>query len=132
MLTPVEIEHHFENLDRRLDRIEQILPTLATKDDLKAFATKDALRAFATKDDLKALATKDDLKAYATKDGLNAFATKDDLQAFATRDDLAAVADRFLSALAAAFEEAQRHTRTLHEDLVNKIKVLGEHRPRRR
>ena len=123
MLTPVEIEHHFENLDRRLDRIEQILPTLATKDDLKAFATKDALRAFATKDDLKALATKDDLKAYATKD---------DLQAFATRDDLAAVADRFLSALAAAFEEAQRHTRTLHEDLVNKIKVLGEHRPRRR
>jgi len=123
VLTPVEIEHHFENLDRRLDRIEQILPTLATKDDLKAFATKDALRAFATKDDLKALATKDDLKAYATKD---------DLQAFATRDDLAAVADRFLSALAAAFEEAQRHTRTLHEDLVNKIKVLGEHRPRRR
>jgi hypothetical protein len=105
VLTPVEVEHHFENLDRRLDRIEQILPTLATKDDLKAFATKD------------------DVKAYATKDDLKAYATKDDLQAFA---------DRFLSALAAAFEEAQRHTRTLHEDLVDKIRVLGEHRPRRR
>ena len=78
MLTPVEIEDHFANLDRRLNRIEQILPTLASKDDLPA------------------------------------------------------VADRFLSALAAAFEDAQRHTRTLHEDLVGKITVLGEHRPKRR
>jgi hypothetical protein len=74
----VEIEDHFANLDRRLDRIEQILPTLASKDDLQAFA------------------------------------------------------DRFLSALATAFEDAHRHARTLHEDLVGKIKVLGEHRPRRR
>jgi len=92
----VEIEDHFDKLDRRLDRIEQILPTLASKDHLKTFATKDHLKAYATK------------------------------------DDLAAVADRFLSALASAFEDAQLHTRTLHEDLVGKIKVLGEHRPKRR
>ena len=39
------------SLDRRGLRIEQILPTLATKDDLKAFATKDSLEGFATKDD---------------------------------------------------------------------------------
>jgi hypothetical protein len=32
----------------------EILPTLATKDDLKRFPTKDDLKRFATKDDLKA------------------------------------------------------------------------------
>jgi len=56
----------FNNLDRRLSNVEQILPTLATKDDLKALATKD---------DLKALATKEDLKVFATKDELNALET---------------------------------------------------------
>lgn len=32
-----------KNLDDRLARIERILPTFVTKDDLKAFATKDDL-----------------------------------------------------------------------------------------
>ncbi len=131
MLTPVAIEDRFDNLDRRLDRIEQILPTLATKDDLKAYATKDDLKAYPTKDDLKnelkAFATKDDLKAYPTKDDL-----RNELKAFATKDDLAELGNRFLSALAQGFEEAQRHTRELHADLVGKVKVLGEHRPKRR
>jgi ribosomal 50S subunit-associated protein YjgA (DUF615 family) len=38
------IAEHLENLDRRLARVEQILPTLATKDDLKTLATKEELR----------------------------------------------------------------------------------------
>ena len=38
------IATHLENLDRRLARIEQILPTLATKDELKTLATKEELR----------------------------------------------------------------------------------------
>ena len=76
---------------------------------------------------MKAYATKDDLKAYPTKDDL-----KNELKAFATKDDLAELGNRFLSALAQAFEEAQRHTRELHEDLVGKIKILGEYRPKRR
>ncbi len=37
------ISERFNNLDRRLSNVEQILPTLATKDDLKAFATKQDL-----------------------------------------------------------------------------------------
>ena len=65
----VMIEHHLENLDRRLARVEQILPTLATKDELKTLATKAELQAavapLATKGELQAavalLATKDDL-----------------------------------------------------------------------
>ena len=43
------MEEVVENLNRRVDRIEQILPTLATKDDLQRaiapLATKDEVRA---------------------------------------------------------------------------------------
>ena len=43
------IDEHLENLDRRLTRVEQILPTLATKADLQSaiapLATKEELRA---------------------------------------------------------------------------------------
>ena len=70
------------NLDHRVAVIEQILPTLASKDDLKAFATKDDLQG-----ELKSYATKDELKAeverYPTKDDL-----KVELQRFATKEDL--------------------------------------------
>jgi hypothetical protein len=60
-MSPVDVMTMVKNLDRRLSAVEQILPTLATKDDLKAFATKEDLKAFATKEDLKAFATKEDL-----------------------------------------------------------------------
>jgi uncharacterized membrane protein YccC len=49
----MELEAVVKNIDRRLLRVEQILPGLATKDDLKTFATKEDLKAFATKDDLR-------------------------------------------------------------------------------
>ena len=43
------MEEVLENLNRRVDRIEQILPTLATKDDLRKaiapLATKEEVRA---------------------------------------------------------------------------------------
>jgi hypothetical protein len=52
-MTPAEMERQLENLDHRLARIEQILPTLATKADLERFATKADLERFATKADLK-------------------------------------------------------------------------------
>lgn len=48
------IAKHLENLDHRLARAEQILPTLATKHDLKALATKEDLKGYATKEDLRA------------------------------------------------------------------------------
>jgi hypothetical protein len=71
------IAEHLENLDHRLEgvqqilrhdvqprlaNIEQILPTLATKDELKALATKEDLKALATKEDLQGYATKEDLR----------------------------------------------------------------------
>ena len=52
------IDEHLENIDRRLTRLEQILPTLATKDELKTLATKEELRAA-----IAPLATKEELHA---------------------------------------------------------------------
>ena len=52
------IATHLENLDRRLSRVEQILPTLATKDDLRTLATKEELAAA-----IAPLATKEELRA---------------------------------------------------------------------
>lgn len=40
----MELERVVQNIDRRLTKVEQILPTLATKEDLKALATKEDLR----------------------------------------------------------------------------------------
>jgi len=65
-MTATEMEDLLKNLDLRTSRIKQILPTLATKDDLKPFATKDDLKALATKEDLKLLATKADLDEVKT------------------------------------------------------------------
>ena len=55
-MSPVDVILMMENFDRRLSAVEQILPTLATKDDLTAL-----------REDLKAFATKDDLKLYPTR-----------------------------------------------------------------
>jgi len=43
------IETYLENLDRRLTRAEQILPTLATKRDLAIYATKEDLKVYPTR-----------------------------------------------------------------------------------
>lgn len=91
-----------KNLDDRLARIERILPTFATKDDLRAFATKDDLNGFATRDDLNAFATREDLKVFATKDDLTTFATKVDL-------------DEGLNGLRILVEHSRDETRLLAE-----------------
>ena len=116
-MTATEMEDVLKNLDRRMSRVEQILPTLATKDDLKAFATKDDLKAFATKDDLKAFATKDDLKAFATKEDLKAFAAKDDLKNFLTKEDGKAFATK----------EDLNGVKILLEDLRGTVRIIAEH-----
>jgi hypothetical protein len=51
------IATHFENIDRRLGRIEQILPTLATNDELKTLATKRDLQTAVAR-----LATREELR----------------------------------------------------------------------
>ena len=75
-----DLASRIKNIDDRTARIEQVLPTLATKDDLNAFATKDDLKPFITKEDAKAFLTKEDANAFATKEDAKAFATKDDVR----------------------------------------------------
>jgi hypothetical protein len=72
----LEVEGLIKDLNTRTKRIEQILPTLATKqdvadvrNDLAAFATKEDLKAFATKDDLKAFPTRDEVKLLIEEEG---------------------------------------------------------------
>ncbi len=83
-----DLEGRVQNLEIRFARVEQILPTLATKDDLKGMPTVDDPKGFAMKADLERFATRDDFERFATKDDLERFATKADLQRFATKEDL--------------------------------------------
>ena len=43
-MPPIDVVQMVKNLDQRMSAAEQILPTLATKEDLKAFATKEDLK----------------------------------------------------------------------------------------
>ena len=61
-MSPVDVLAMMKNLEQRTSAVEQILPTLATKEDLKALATKEDLKAFVTKEELKAA-----LKPFATR-----------------------------------------------------------------
>ncbi len=58
------IATHLGNLDRRLASVEQILPTLATKEELKTLATKEELRAA-----IAPLATKEELRDAIREEG---------------------------------------------------------------
>ena len=122
------IDEHLENIDRRLTKLEQILPALATKEELRLviepLATKEELRRaiepLATKEELRLaiepLATKEDLKAYATKEDLKAYATKEDLKAYATKDDLREEGER-----------SRRHMEVLTESLRGDIHLIAQH-----
>jgi len=61
-MSPVDVLAMMKNLEQRTSAVEQILPTLATKEDLKALATKEDLKAFVTKEELQ-----EALKPFATR-----------------------------------------------------------------
>lgn len=60
-----DVREQLKNLDDRLARVEQFLPSVATKDDLKAFATKDDLQRFVSREEFRAtvatLATREEM-----------------------------------------------------------------------
>ena len=103
------------NLDRRVGRIEQVLPTLATKDEIRNLATKDEIRNLATKDEIRNLATRDELARFATKEDMLAEGVR-------TRAHFDAVAERLeaqirvlaegLMSLDQRFEDFRSETRT--------------------
>ena len=52
-MSPVDVMTMVKKLEQRMSAVEQILPTLATKEDLKAFATKEDLKAFPTRTEME-------------------------------------------------------------------------------
>ena len=55
-MTQAEMEQQLENLDRRLVRVERILPTLATKKDLQAVRHRTEVLTEAVRDDIRIVA----------------------------------------------------------------------------
>lgn len=102
----------FENLDHRLNRVEQILPTLATKEDLR-----HAIEPLATKEDLRRA-----IEPLATKEAL--LATRDEL-----RREIARAVEPLATkeALHELRDEFRRHMDVTREALQGSIDLLAEH-----
>ena len=56
MLTPAQMEQVLERIDRRLTTIEQILPPLATKQELQAAVTRFDVLIESVRDDIRLVA----------------------------------------------------------------------------
>ena len=87
------MEQRFGNVERRIDRIEQILPTLATRDDLRA-----AIAPLATKAELRAAIGESEQRMRAhVADAISAseqrMRTHFDVVAESLRDDIRLVAE---------------------------------------
>jgi len=138
------LEDVVRNCNLRFDRIEQILPTLATKAELRAeiqaaiapLARKADLELLATKADLEAaiapLATKAELEPLATKAELQVavalLATKADLEPLATKAELEPLATRaeMRAEIRAESAETRRFMKVLIEDLRGEIRLTME------
>lgn len=91
------VEDVLKSLDRRVGRIEQILPTLATKDEIRNLATKDEIRNLATRNELSRFATKEDMLAEGarTRAHFDAVAERLESQIRLLAEGLAALDQRF-------------------------------------
>jgi hypothetical protein len=104
-MAPNEAETLLKNLDRRVERVEQILPTLATRNELHA-----AIAPLATKEELRAA-----IAPLATREEL--LATKEDLQAEIARVD---------ARISEEGERTRRHFDVVVERMRDDIKVVAE------
>jgi hypothetical protein len=120
-MTPYEMEEQLKNLDARTTKIEQFLPTLVTKDDLRL--TKAGLL-----QEMAKLATKDDLRltTETLRHEMAKFATKDDLHL--TTEALQHEMARFATGddLKAGLEDAKRYTLLLIQTTRGEIRQIRE------
>jgi hypothetical protein len=126
-----EMEEQIKNINARTTSIEQFLPTLATKQDLRdevaKLATKDDLRLTtdALQHEMATLATKDDLRL--TAEALrHEMATKDDLRLSiaALQHEMARFATK--EELTAGLEDAKRYTLLLIQTTRGEIRQIRE------
>ena len=121
-MTRMNLENVVRNIDRRLERVEQILPTLPTREDFDhrfaALVTRDELD-----QRLAALVTRDELDQR-----LAALPTRDEMHA-AIRDAVAPLAarmDGFDRRLTEESERSRRYTQILFESLRDDIRLVAE------
>ena len=109
-----------ENIDQRLNRVEQILPTLATKDDL--VATKEELRREIDRA-VEPLATNEELRREIER-AVEPLATNEELR----REIVHAIEPLATKeALHELREELRRHIDVSREALQSSIDLLAEH-----
>jgi len=126
----MEAEDLLKKLDRRMQNVEQILPTLPTREEMRAeirAEIREAVRPLATKEELAKLVTNDKLEGIVAT-----LATKEDLAAaiapLATKADLAA-AIAPLATKAEMREEGERtrqHFDVVAESLRDDIRLIAE------
>jgi hypothetical protein len=108
------------NIDARLNRVEQISPTLATREDLQA-----AIAPLATHEELRAaiapLATRDEMHG-AIQAAVAPLASREELQA-----GLKSFADQLRAEIREEGERSRRHTDVLIEDLRDDNRLILEH-----
>ena len=117
----------FKKINTRLDRIEQILPTLATKDDLKGVPTQADPKGFLTKDDIKGMPTQADPKGFLTQADVTWLATKDDLKVFATKEELKAESKETRRYMQILIEEVKADIKLVAEAVVETNRVIARH-----
>ena len=105
-MMPYEMEEQLKSLNARTTAIEQFLPTLATKHDLR--------------DEVAKLATKDDLR-------LTTDALQHEMANLATRDELQAGLEMSRHELQAGLGDAKRYALMLNEATRDEIRLLAEH-----
>ena len=118
-----QMERRFNDLEGRVDRIEQILPTLATRDDLHAeiepLATKAELQAA-----IEPLATKAELQAaiepLATKAELHA-----EIEPLATKAELQDLRTEVLTRIADSEQRMRTHFDVVTESVRDDIKLIA-------
>ena len=106
-MTPTDLKATVQNLNQRVTQIEQILPTLATTNQLETLG--NTLR--------EELASKSDLEALRRE-------LREEL---ASKRDLDAMGQDIRAELALRFDEAKRYAQVLHEDLKSDIGLIAEH-----
>ena len=115
-MSTVRMEQRLENVERRVDRIEQILPTLATRDDLKA-----AIAPLATKAELRAAIAASEQRMC---DRMDAIAT--DLRKDLRKDMREDMRTHVAEAIAASEQRVRTHFDVVAEGLRDDIRLVAE------
>ena len=139
----MSLEQLVRNIDHRLDRVEQFLPTLATREEMHA-AIREAVAPLATKDDMRALEQRVEQRITEEADHSRAFEQRveqriteeaDQSRAFEQRveqkvadeaDQSRAFEQRVEQRITEEADQSRAQSRALFENLKDDVRLLAE------